>query len=244
MSKKSAQSGRSERVAAVLQDQRARERRRNLLITGAVVAVALVALLVAFLAARAGDTSGDAGDAPRGVDGYAVPVGSADAPTTLRIYEDPQCPICREFEAAVGEQLATAIEGGDVRVEYQIVSFLDQASANEYSSRAANALMAVQDTAGPEAFAAMHATLFQTQPAEGTAGPDNDQLVAWAVDAGAPESEVRPLIEDGVFDQFVVNSTDRMSRDGVTGTPTVLIDGEPAGDTPAAQVQAVLELLG
>ncbi len=244
MSKKSTASGRSQRAASVIADQRARERRRNLAITGAIVAVALVVLVVAFLAARAGDTSGDEAEAPRGVDGYAVPVGSADAPTTLRIYEDPQCPICREFEAAVGEKLAKAIEAGDVRVDYRIVSFLDQASANQYSSRAANALMAVQDTAGPEAFAALHATLFQNQPEEGTAGPDNDQLVAWAVEAGAPESEVRPLIEDGAFDQFVVNATDRMSRDGVTGTPTVLIDGEPAGDTPAAQVQAVLELLG
>ena len=68
--------------------------------------------------------------------------------------------------------------------------------------------------------------------------------MAWAVEAGAAEADVRPLIEDGAFDQFVVNATDQMSRDGVTGTPTVLIDGEPASDTPAATVQAVLELLG
>ena len=76
-----------------------------------------------------------------------------------------------DFEDAVGDQLATAIEAGEVRVEYRIVSFLDGASPNAYSSRAANALMAVQDTAGPEAFAALHDTLFANQPEEGTAGP-------------------------------------------------------------------------
>lgn len=244
MSKKAAQRSRAERAASVIAEQSAQERRRNLTITAAVVGVAVVVLVVAFLASRAGDTSGDAAEAPNGVDGYAVPVGSGDAPTTLTIFEDPQCPICRDFEDAVGDRLSSAIDAGDVRVEYRIVSFLDRASANEYSSRAANALMAVQDTAGSEAFAALHRTLFENQPEEGTAGPEDEQLVAWAVEAGAPESEVRPLIEDRAFDQFVVNSTDRMSRDGVTGTPTVLIDGEPAGDTPAATVEAVLELLG
>ncbi len=244
MSKNTTPRSRSERAASVIAEQHSRGRRRNLTLTGAVVGVALVVLLVAFLAGRAGDTSGDAAQAPRGVDGYSVPVGSPDAPTTLTIYEDPQCPICRDFEAAVGDRLTSAVDAGDVRVDYRIVSFLDRASANEYSSRAANALMAVQDTAGPEAFAALHRTLFENQPEEGTAGPEDDQLVAWAVEAGAPESEARPLIEDRAFEQFVVNSTDRMSRDGVTGTPTVLIDGEPAGDTPAATVQAVLDLLG
>ena len=244
MSKKAAQRSRAERAASVIVEQSARERRRNLTITAAVVGVVVVVLVVAFLASRAGDTSGDAAQAPNGVDGYAVPVGSDDAPTTLTIFEDPQCPVCRDFEDAVGDRLSTAIEAGEVRVEYRIVSFLDGASPNAYSSRAANALMSVQDTAGPEVFAAFHGTLFANQPEEGTEGPDDDQLVAWAVEAGASESDVRPLIEDGAFDQFIVNATDQMSRDGVTGTPTVLVDGEPAGDTPAATVQAVLDLLG
>jgi len=244
VSKKAAQRSRAERAASVMAEQTAREQRRNLTITAAVVGVVVVVLVVAFLASRAGDTSGDAAQAPNGVDGFAVPVGSDDAPTPLTIFEDPQCPVCRDFEDAVGDRLSTAIEAGEVRVEYRIVSFLDGASPNAYSSRAANALMAVQDTAGPEVFAAFHGTLFANQPEEGTEGPDDDQLVAWAVEAGATESDVRPLIEDGAFDQFVVNATDQMSRDGVTGTPTVLIDGEPAGDTPAATVQAVLDLLG
>jgi len=32
-----------------------------------------------------------------------------------------------------------------------------------------------------------------------------------------------------------------MSKNGVTGTPTVLIDGEVAGKTPAEAIQAVLD---
>ena len=61
----------------------------------------------------------------------------------MKFYEDPQCPICQQFEAAVGEQVQTAIADGKVQVDYHIVSFLDDASENEYSSRAANALYVV-----------------------------------------------------------------------------------------------------
>jgi protein-disulfide isomerase len=99
----------------------------------------------------------------------------------------------------------------------------------------------VQAEAGPEAFAELHRILFEYQPAEGTAGPSDAQLVAWAVEAGADETAVRPGIEGGEYDQFVVNATDQMSKDGVNGTPTVLVDGELVEGTPADAVAAVRE---
>ena len=244
MSKKSAELSRSERAAAAIAAQRTQERRRNLLVVGGVVALVVAVLAGAYVFSSSSDTSGEtASDVPAGVEDYSVVVGEESAPSTITVYEDPQCPICRDFEAAVGEQVATAVEAGDVKVDYRIVSFLDRASGNEYSSRAANALMAVQDVAGPDAFAALHETLFANQPEEGSDGPDDEQLVAWAVEAGAEESEVRPLIEGKVFEQFVVNATDQMSQDGVTGTPTVLIDGQPAGENPAEYAAAVLDVV-
>jgi len=242
MSKKSTERSRSERAAALLAEQRRRERWRRTTIIAGVVGVVVVLLAVAVFLGNRGDTSGEtASEVPAGVDDYTVSVGEADAPTIITVYEDPQCPICRAFEGEVADPVAEAVDAGDVRVDYRIVSFLDQASANDYSSRAANALMAVQDVAGPDAFAAMHRTLFENQPAEGSAGPEDAQLVDWAVAAGAEEAEVQPLIEGKVFEQYVVNATDQMSKNGVTGTPTVLIDGEQAGETPQESVDAVLE---
>ena len=46
-------------------------------------------------------------------------------------------------------------------------------------------------------------------------------------------------IEDKVFEQFVTNATDEMSKDGVNGTPGVFIDGEMQPD-PGTAVNAVL----
>ena len=49
-----------------------------------------------------------------------------------------------------------------------------------------------------------------------------------------------PLIEDKTFEQFVINATDQMSKDGVTGTPGVFIDGK-FQDSPSDAVNAVLQ---
>ncbi len=245
MSRKSAARSRADRAAAVVAEQRRREQRRRTGIIAAVVLAVVAVLAVAVVLGSRSDTSGETAlQTPSGVDDYTVSVGDAAAPTTITVYEDPQCPICRAFEQQVGDRVADAVEAGDVRVDYRIVSFLDNASDNDYSSRAANALYAVQDVAGADAFAEMHRVLYENQPAEGSAGPEDAQLVDWAVEAGADEAEVRPLIEDEAFAQYVVNATDQMSKDGVTGTPTVLIDGKPAGETPQESAQAVLDALG
>ncbi len=233
----------AERAAAALRAQQAAERRRRFVIVGAVVAVLVVIGGLTWFAISRGDTTGkDVGTegTPANTDGFAVVVGHADAPVTMKFYEDPQCPVCQQFEAAVGDQVAAAVDAGKVKVEYHVVSFLDRASENDYSSRAANAMYAVADVAGVEAFAAFHQLLYENQPAEGTAGPDDDQLVAWAVQAGADQAEVRSQIEDKVYEQFVANATDQMSKDGVTGTPGVFIDGN-LQPNPGAAVDAVLE---
>lgn len=243
MSKKPADQSRAARAQAALEVRAAAERRRNLMIGGGIVAVLVVVVLVVFLLSRGSDTSGETPEAvPAGVTGdYGVVIGDENAPTELVFYEDPQCPVCQQFEAAIGDQVATAVEKGDVRVEYRVVSFLDDASTNQYSSRAANALAAVEDTAGPDAFLTMHELLYAHQPAEGGPGHSDDQLLQYAVQAGAVEDEVRPLIEDDAFGQWVTNATDAMSRNGVTGTPTVFVNGDQVTGNP---VQAVLQAIG
>jgi protein-disulfide isomerase len=158
----------------------------------------------------------------------------------ITVYEDFQCPICRAFEQATAAKVRAAVEAGEVKVEYRVVSFLDRASKNEYSSRAANAAMTVLDTAGIDAFWTFHDELFANQPEEGTAGPSNDDLVDLAVEAGADRAAVEAGIDDGSFDQWVKNATDAMSRHGVTGTPTALIDGEVAGQSAQETIEAVL----
>ena len=242
MSKKSADQSRAVRAQAAVEAQQRAERRRMMIVVGSIVGVLVLVAVVVFAISATRDTTGETPETTpaEATADYGLVVGEEDAPTEIVIYEDPQCPVCAQLEAEVADDVADAVEAGDVRVEYRIVSFLDQASTNDYSSRAANALVAAYDVSGPEVFDALHRTLFEQQPAEGGPGHTDDQLVELAVDAGAEESEIRPMIEDGAYLQWIGNATDAMSRNGVTGTPTVFVDGEKT-ENPLEGIRGALD---
>lgn len=242
MSKKSAERSRTVRAQAALEAQQRAERRRMMLVAGSIVAVLVLVAVVVLVISSTRDTTGETPEASpeQATEDYGLVVGDAGADTEIVIYEDPQCPNCALLEQEVGEDLSAAIDAGDVRVEYRVVSFLDEASTNDYSSRAANAMVAAYDVAGVEVFEELHRTLYAEQTPEGGPGHSDDQLVEYAVAAGADEDEIRPLIEDGSYVQWIGNATDAMSRNGVTGTPTVFVDGERADDP----LQAILGALG
>jgi protein-disulfide isomerase len=246
MSTKSKQQSKAERAAraqALMREQQRRERNRNLMVVGAVVAAILLIVGVLFYVQSTRDKSGlVATEVPGNLTGdYSVTIGQSSAPRTIKLYEDFQCPICAEFEASTSAQLDAAIAAGKVKVDYHMVSFLDPRSANAYSSRALNAAAVVLDTSGPQVFLKFHNLLYQHQPAEGGPGPSDAQLIAYAVQAGASEQAVTQPITDNVYHQWVLNTADRMSKDGVNGTPTVYIDGQKQDPTDApAAAQAVL----
>ncbi|MDN5855166.1 MAG: DsbA family protein [Actinomycetia bacterium] len=165
-------------------------------------------------------------------------VGDTGSPVEVIVYEDFQCPYCGALEESAGDYIEDALENGEITVEYRTVSFLDQASQNEFSSRAANAALCVYDAAGASAFFDFHETLFENQPDEGTAGPDDDQLTAYASDAGA---DVAACIADRSMADQVAATTKQMQEDGVTGTPTVTVDGEQVEITSETSVQDAIE---
>lgn len=233
MSKKNRADSRSERAAAALAAQRHQEQRRRTLVVGGIVVVVLVVVVAVIFGISSGkDTSGRSAAVPAGVtDTYTVAVGDASAPHTVAVYEDFQCPICREFEAATRDRLRAAVDAGKIRLEYHMVSFLDRASTTDYSSRALNAAAVVLDTSGVDTFLKFHDLLYAHQPEEGSAGLTDQQLTSYAVDAGADEGEVKPGIDSEEFHQWTVNATDQMSKDGVNGTPTVFVDGKMQSGT-------------
>jgi protein-disulfide isomerase len=246
MSKKSAELSRTQRARAEIERQEAAARRRNWVVGGVVALLVLVVVGVGYALTSSQDETGKTTAAvPTGLSGDGgVVVGASDAPTSITIYEDPQCPICAQFEAMSGDQVDQAIQDGRVVVEYRIVSFLDHASTNEFSSRAANALMVVNAESGSDVFKAYHDLIYQRQPDENTAGPSNDTLIDWAVEAGADRAAVTPGIQDDVYHQFVIDAADQMSKNGVTGTPTVFIDGKVVGQgNPQEALQALLDKL-
>lgn len=231
-----------QRAAQMRAEQRRIEQRRNLLRRVAAVAVALlliVGVTVAVLSQRGGESAAVAGGTPQGVtDQGAVRLGADDAPVTVQVVEDFQCPVCQAFEAQAGAQLDEWVAGEQVAVEYRGVAFLDQASTTRYSTRALNTSFCVASES-PEAWPDFHSAMYEQQPPEGSAGLTDDQLTTIATQAGASAS-VQSCIEDLRYEDLTVSNTQAATEDGVQGTPTVFVNGEKLDGFQLADVQAAV----
>jgi protein-disulfide isomerase len=222
------------RAAAIRAEQERRERRRRSLVVTAVGVVVLALVLVTgFLVQSSRDRTGEAATAPRGAVGrYALEIGTATAPATVTVVEDPMCPFCADFEKASRSWLSDYATAGKVRVRYRVISFLDDRSnGTEYSTRAASALAVVLDASGPAVAKRFHDLLFDNQPPEDSDGLSDSRLTSLAVQAGAPRAAVEEGIRTRAFEGWVANATDAGTQlEGYQGTPYVQLDGRPFTD--------------
>jgi protein-disulfide isomerase len=221
----------SARAAAIRREQERKERRRRSLVVTLVGLVVLAVIVAIYYSVRtAGDSGGSttaASGTPSGtVATYAVPAGPASAPVKVAIYEDFMCPFCGQFEKASRSELQKDVDAGKVQLQYHALNFLDRSSTTSYSTRAANAFAAVLNASGPKVAKKFHDLLFENQPEEGSAGLSDNRLVDLAVQAGAPRKAVDSAVNDKSFDKWVNKVTDRASKDKVTATPTVRVNGK------------------
>ena len=144
------------------------------------------------------------------------------------IYVDYQCPICQAFDVPNEAQMRSWVDTGAATVEIRPISFLDRASLNEYSSRAANTMFCVANFE-PDAFFDLHALLMKNQPLEGAEGHDDNRLFEYANQAGAGTDEVKGCIQAKSFADYIQQHTEIVlstPQQGVTvtGTPTILVN--------------------
>jgi protein-disulfide isomerase len=233
----------AERRAAEAAERARAEQRRRRLIGGVVAAVVLVvAVVVTFVvqSQRTATSTTAAVPANTIASGMVVPVGQSTAPVTVDLYEDLQCPNCKAFEASAGSTLAQLVAQGKVVLHYHPMAFLDSSANQQYSTRALNAAAAVLDAAGPQAFQKFHDLLYANQPPETGPGLTDAQLVSYASQAGATGPTVAAHIHDGTYRDWTKQVTDQASKDGVTGTPTVLVGGKQLTDySPTGVTTAV-----
>jgi protein-disulfide isomerase len=178
--------------------------------------------------------------------GAAGASGSGSTPVVINLYEDLQCPICKAFEAQTGATMAQLVAQGKVVLHYHEMAFLDSSANQNLSTRALNAAAVVTDTAGDQAFQKFHDLVYAHQTPETGPGLTDAQLVSYAKQAGASGAAVTKAIDDLTYSDWTKKVTEQASKDGVTGTPTVIIDGKqlpsdqlnPAGITAAVQAAA------
>ncbi|NEA42890.1 thioredoxin domain-containing protein [Streptomyces sp. SID11385] len=157
-------------------------------------------------------------------DGTTIHVGRPGAASAMHLYEDPRCPVCKDFEDSDGaDVLRASTAAGDVRTDYTLASFLDDGLGGGGSKRAVNALRAALEEGH---FAAYHDVLYANQPEERTDGFTTARLLALARKV---EGLRGPAFDKAVrtmrYADFVTASEKAMERDGIQGTPGFVLDG-------------------
>jgi protein-disulfide isomerase len=229
------------RRQAELAQQRAAAGESRVLLAGAVAGVLLVLVTGAGIGVQAARVSSSGGPSPQAVSiADGVQLGRSGARVTIEVYEDPQCPVCANFEQQAGGQLRSWMASNTAKVRYFVISFLDTQSTTKYSSRAAGALYCSADAG---VFQAYHDLLFANQPPEGSAGLSDDQLISYGTQAGitgTAQQTFAQCVKSKKYSDFVSRISDQASKDGILGTPTVLVDGNPVQDVTLAGITAAV----
>ena len=226
----------------------------NVVVLGAVIAAALVVAVVVAIVIGNNSKSGSST-----ASGNAVPVGvvggtgggilvnpatnKSNAPT-LDVYADFQCPVCARFEKQFGPALTAMAKAGEIKYVVHMMSFLDTNLGNDSSARATNAAACAAD-AGK--FPEYHSAVFAAQPANEGDGYTDARLTEIANSAGITGASLttwQKCTSSGQHAQYVTDVATTSGKAGVTGTPTVKLNGQDitktlsTPDALVAQVKA------
>jgi protein-disulfide isomerase len=225
----------------------------NPILIGAIIAAVVVVVVVVAIVLGNGSKSGSSSTAsgspvPAGVVGgtgggiLANPATVKPNAPTLDVYEDFQCPLCGELEKALGPQIRSLAGAGQVKLVIHMMSFLDANLGNDSSSRSANAAACAAD-AGK--FLQYHTAVFAGQPTKEGGGYTDAQLTQFAKTAGITGPALttwQKCTSTSQHAQYVADVETAAGKAGVTGTPTVKLNGTDISKTlttPAALVAAV-----
>lgn len=165
--------------------------------------------------------------------------GSSDAPVTVSVTEDFQCPACRQFEVSSGPVLTELMNAGEIIIDEHPIAFLDKASTTRYSTRAANAAACVAQI-DRDRWPAWKTAMFDSQPEEGGAGLTDDQIVAIATQVGITSPDLPLCVADQRFAGWVADTTSAALDSGIQGTPHVTVDGQPVSDLSPDGIRAAI----
>lgn len=228
-------SKREERRALML---RKKQHQQRLIVIGLIVAgAALVVLAVVWpqlqrpeataSGAIAGEIVTAAPVALPNPDGLSV--GDADAPVTIDVFEDFQCSACKYFTENIETLvIQNLVATGKARYVFHNYPFLDGDGAGDdgESDRAANASMCANEQGK---FWEMHHTIYANWGGENQGGFSGPRMQAFAESIGLDVNVFNECFSANKYQAEIQADFDLGKQMGVNGTPTVFVNGEPAG---------------
>lgn len=137
----------------------------------------------------------------------------------IDIWEDFQCPVCRNFEAINAKQIKDWIDAKKVTVVFHPLSFIGAESA--YMANAAAC------AADEGKFLQYHEALYVNMASAENSGKWNPQsLVALGNQLGISGAKFEGCVNNGKYQDWVNNVAADGSAKNVNATPTVFINGK------------------
>ncbi|MGW7379289.1 thioredoxin domain-containing protein [Streptomyces sp. NPDC054794] len=253
MSKRNSQAAKTaarERLRLEREKQAQRAKiKRQVIVAASVVAVLAAAGGIGYAVVQANKPSyweglkGDKVVAPAhttGTDGTTVVIGKDTAKKTLKVYEDPRCPVCAAFEQTVGSTVKKDIDDGKYKIQYIGGTFLDGDSLSKgkigsrgEGSKNATSAMGAALNVSPEAFLEYKTALYSKQwhPEETDDKFKSDDYlikIANTVPALKNNTAFQTAVKKGTYDAWALamSKTWDTNKDGVTGTPSFVMDGK------------------
>ncbi|MFC9279928.1 thioredoxin domain-containing protein [Streptomyces collinus] len=245
MSKRNTQSAKTaarERLRQERERQAKRDKaRRQLIVAGSVVAVLAAAGGIGYAVVQMNkpsyweglkDASVVAPANTTGTKGTTVVLGKDTAKKTLKVYEDPRCPVCAQFEQTVGTTVKKDLDDGKFKIQYVGATFIDNHDNGEGSKNALSALGAALNVS-PEAFFEYKTALYSAKwhPDEQADKFKDDSYlikVADTVPALKGNAKFQDAVKKGTYDAWAMamSKTFDDNKDGVSGTPSFVMDGK------------------
>jgi protein-disulfide isomerase len=171
-------------------------------------------------------------------DGLAV--GDANAPVTIQVFEDFQCPACKNFTETVEPSIVqNYVATGKVYYIFRQHPFI----GNE-SSRAANASMCANEQGR---FWDYHDMLFTNWNGENQGAFTDKRLVAFAEQLNLDMNEFNSCFQSNKYQDAINQDLAKGQEYGVTSTPSIFVNGklvtsETPGYVPSYQdIQKAIE---
>jgi len=224
-------------AARFMREQAAREqaRRRTVIVSIAAAAVLLVAGLVGW-GVYASQHHGGNYSTPKSATSQADGLVLGSGPVTVDVYLDFRCPVCKAYEGQAGQTLNQYVSDNKIKLVYHPIAILDDRSSTQYSTRAS----ASSACAADEGKLAPYVTaLYDHQPAEGSAGLSDDELISLANGAGITDQAFASCVKSGRYLSWSTHVTDAATARGVNSTPTVYVAGKQVTNSLQALTAAV-----
>lgn len=237
---------RAQAAAARQASAAAEKRERSIRLIGTIAIIVVVAGIigVGVMGSRKQDANPVTGTIPASVnqkDGSFVLNPSTSATAVMDLYEDFQCPGCKNFEELYADTYKQLADDNVVKVVFHPAAFLDNNFPGENSARAINAWGCAIDAGQAWAF---HKALYASQPEKEGAGWTDAAFAAVAGTAGITGDKLttfKKCVADKSYLKWSSVATQKFYDDGVQSTPTVKVNGVEAPNTAFASADEFIK---